>query len=258
MATRMLVSTASGANHIRHLTNTTSNRGYQECGLSGKVGGDATGLATSSTYYFKVNHNLTGVTEKSITTALDVTFTAVIALMNAQMTGLLTGVTWSLTGGDLRCTSVMFGTASSVALSAGTTGTNLFTTLTGFTAFDTAVAGTGPSEDPTGIGIIPSSGTSCPYAVGVGGSIRGGHVVAHIFGDGGTVTGSPALEGAASGSGPWVVIQTVTDPTAAGTLVPVPFGSAAIRLVRINAGVVSGNLLRATLSANFANGAAMW
>jgi hypothetical protein len=116
--------------------------GYQECGLSGKAGGDATGLATTTQYYFKVAVNGGASTEKSITTAADVTFTAVIALMNAQMTSGLAGVVWSLTGGDLRCTSPNGGATSAIALAAGTTGTNLFATLTGFSAFDAAVAGT--------------------------------------------------------------------------------------------------------------------
>jgi hypothetical protein len=88
----MLASTVGSGQVIRFTSNTTAVQGYQECGLSGKTGGTATGLATTTTYYFKVNCDGTGVVEKSITTAADVTYTAVIALMNAQMTGLLSGV----------------------------------------------------------------------------------------------------------------------------------------------------------------------
>ena len=115
------------------------SRGYQEFGLSGKAGGDATGLSTTTQYYFKVNINGAGVAEYDITTAADVTFTAVIALMNAAVTG----ATFGLSGGDLRCTSSKYGTTSAIALSAGTTGTDLAGALTGFTAYDTAVAGAG-------------------------------------------------------------------------------------------------------------------
>ena len=105
--------------------------GIQECGLSSKVDATETGLATTTQYYFKVNIDLGGVVEYDITTASDTTFAAVIILMNAE----LTGAAFSLMDGNLRCTSE----GTSIALSAGTTGTDLFTTLTGFTAFDTAI-----------------------------------------------------------------------------------------------------------------------
>lgn len=115
-------------------------QGYQECGLSGKTGGTATGLATTHDYYFKVNIDGTGIVEKHITTASDVTYTAVMALMNAQMGG---AGTWALASGDLRLTSTSYSAVSTVSLSAGTTGDDLFAALTGFTSFDTAVPGTG-------------------------------------------------------------------------------------------------------------------
>ena len=51
------------------------------------------------------------------------------------------GATAELVNGDLRFISDLTGSASTIALSAGTTGTDLFATLTGFTAFDEAVAG---------------------------------------------------------------------------------------------------------------------
>lgn len=258
MATRMLVSTASGVPHIRHLSNTTSVQGYQECGLTGKTGGTATGLATTTQYWFKVNCDGHGVVEKSITTAADVTYTAVIALMNAQMTGLLAGVVWALNGGDLRCTSPTWGQAGSIALADGTSGTNLFVTLTGFTAFDTAVAGLGPAEDPMGLGVIPSSGASRSYAHAVGGNSFGGGSVVNVFADGTTVTGTPAVEGAPGDSGPWAQIGTVTNPTTSGTLVPVPFGTNATRVIRVNAGSYTGGPLRATISVFTLGGGRQW
>lgn len=119
--------------------------GYQECGLSGISDEKSTGLSTTTQYYYKVTIN-GEQTEYDITTASDVTYSAVIALMNAQNTG----ATFSIVGGDLRCTSDAVTGVSTIALAAGTTGTDLFATLTGFSAFDTAVTGDTdvPSEIP--------------------------------------------------------------------------------------------------------------
>ncbi|GAG66922.1 unnamed protein product [marine sediment metagenome] len=111
--------------------------GYQECGLADKTGGTASGLAGETRYYYKINLNGAGVVEYDITTGATATFDEIIALMNAENTG----ATWEIVGGDLRCWSSMLASASTIALSAGTTGTNLFATLTNFTDFDAAVAG---------------------------------------------------------------------------------------------------------------------
>ncbi len=113
--------------------------GYQECGLSSKTLTTETGLANTTQYYFKVNVDGAGVVEEDFTTASDTTYAAVIALINATIAA---GATAGLTGlGDLRFISDLAGSSSSITLSAGTTGTDLFATLTGFTAFNTAVAG---------------------------------------------------------------------------------------------------------------------
>jgi hypothetical protein len=119
--------------------------GYQECGLSGISDEKSTGLSATTDYYFKVTIN-GEQTEYSITTASDLTYSAVIALMNAE----ITGASFSIVGGDLRCTSDAVTGVSTIALAAGTTGTDLFDTLTGFSAFETAVAGDTdvPSEIP--------------------------------------------------------------------------------------------------------------
>lgn len=115
------------------------DNGYQECGLADKTLTTETGLATTTQYYFKVNVDGAGVVEEDFTTASDTTYAAVIALIDATIAA---GATSGLTGtGDLRFTSDSTGTSSTIALSAGTTGTDLFATLTGFTAFNTAVAG---------------------------------------------------------------------------------------------------------------------
>lgn len=114
----------------------TVPNGYQECGLSGKADDTATGLAVTTQYYFKVNIDGGGVVEYDITTGTSVTYKDVIELMNDEVVG----ATFSLEGGDLRCTSDQLSASSSIALSAGTTGTDLFATLTGWTAFEDAVA----------------------------------------------------------------------------------------------------------------------
>lgn len=112
--------------------------GFQECGLEDKTLTTATGLSTTTQYYFKANIDGGGVVEEDFTTGADVTYEAVLALINATLAA---SATFELVNGDLRCTSDSTGASSTVALSAGTTGTDLFATLTGFTAFNTAVAG---------------------------------------------------------------------------------------------------------------------
>jgi len=112
--------------------------GYQECGLTGKTLTTATGLATTTQYYFKANIDGGGVVEEDFTTGADVTYAAVITLINATLAA---SAKFELVNGDLRCTSDAAGTSSTVALSAGTTGADLFATLTDFTALQTAVAG---------------------------------------------------------------------------------------------------------------------
>jgi hypothetical protein len=112
-------------------------RGHQECGLSAKTGATETGLSTTTQYYFKINIDGGGVTEYDITTASDSTYAAVIILMNAE----ITGAEFAIVGGDLRCSSITYGDDSVIALTAGSTGTDLFATLTNFSSFDTAVDG---------------------------------------------------------------------------------------------------------------------
>jgi hypothetical protein len=119
-------------------------QGYQECGLTAKTLITSTGLANTTQYYFKVRVDTGALTEYSITTVTDTTYSAIIALLNAA----LTTVTWSIVGGDLRCTSNTKTSLSAIALAAGTTGTNLFATLTGWSAFDTAVTNQMGDEIP--------------------------------------------------------------------------------------------------------------
>lgn len=132
-------------------------RGYQECGLTSKTLSSSTGLTSSVPYKFKVSVNGRTAVQSTITPGADLTYGAVLALMNAQMTGVLAGVTWAIVGGDLRCTSPVFGTGSSISLSFGDD-PDLFGNLTGFTAFETGAAGVGaaPADylDGTSYGVI--------------------------------------------------------------------------------------------------------
>lgn len=122
----------------------TVPQGYQECGLSGLAKTTTTGLSATTQYYFKVTIDGGAVAEYSITTASLLTYEDVIDLLNDQVKG----ATFSLEGGDLRCTSDFLGAASAIALGAGTSGTDLFATLTGWSAFETAVATQGGDDLP--------------------------------------------------------------------------------------------------------------
>lgn len=92
---------------------------------SNKTLSTATGLSTTTQYYFKLNIDGGGEVEKDITTESDVTFEAVIALMNAEINEAI----FSLYRGNLVCS-----TKTSIALAAGTTGTDLFASLTDYSA----------------------------------------------------------------------------------------------------------------------------
>jgi hypothetical protein len=137
---------SQGEREINTKTGTvfTGVRGYQECGLTNKNLDTATGLSVTTTYYFKINVDGQGEVEYNITTAGDVTYDAIIILMNNAISSVR--ACFHLVNGDLRCSSFLFGSSSSIALAAGT-GTDLFGTLTGFSAFDVAVVGSGNIPD---------------------------------------------------------------------------------------------------------------
>src|SRR4030067_2812804 len=78
-----------------------AGEGYQECGLTGKAAGTASGLSNTTAYYLFVAINGGASTEYTFTTASDVTFAAVIVLLNAA----ISGVTFALVTGCLRSTS---------------------------------------------------------------------------------------------------------------------------------------------------------
>lgn len=112
--------------------------GYQECGLAGKTPATATGLAGVTQYFLKINLNGAGIVEYDFTTVADMTYAAVIILINTALAAV--DCECGLVGGDLRFTSYKDGPGSSIALSAGQA-PDFFDALTDWTAFDTAVDG---------------------------------------------------------------------------------------------------------------------
>ncbi len=109
--------------------------GYQECGLAGITNMSDTGLSTETQYYFKAAIDGGAITEYDITTGTDVSYNAVVALINAE----LSGATFSIVDGDLRCSSDSESQDSQIYLAAGTTGDDLFAALTGFVDFEAGV-----------------------------------------------------------------------------------------------------------------------
>lgn len=114
-------------------TLTLATYGYQELGLTGKTSSSTvTGLSATTQYYFKINLNGAGATEYSITTASALTWGAILTLINADMATHSVACTWTLDNGDIRCTSNAHGSGTStIALTAGSSGTDLFASITG-------------------------------------------------------------------------------------------------------------------------------
>jgi hypothetical protein len=108
--------------------------GYQELGLAGLTAGADTGLSQETDYAVKVAVDARDVEEFTITTpAATVTVTILLALLNAATLR----ATWSLVGGDIRCTSKRLGVGSAIAITAGTS-SDLLAALT--STPDTAIA----------------------------------------------------------------------------------------------------------------------
>jgi hypothetical protein len=125
-------------------------KGYQAVDLgSAKAGGDNTGLSGSTVYGMTVllNEGTDDEVEKIVlvTGSAATTYTTLLTQINNDLGG---DATAELVSGDLRVTSDLYGTNSSVAITDGATGadSNLLATLTGFVAISTAVDGTLKSE----------------------------------------------------------------------------------------------------------------
>ena len=129
--------------HIRYRytpAHITTLQGYQECGLTGKRGNTAPGLAAQA-YKFKITVDGGTQEEITFTQGATLTFTAMIALINAALLASTysSAATCSLVAGDLRFTSATTTSVSAISLAAGSSA-NLFAALMGFTALETAVA----------------------------------------------------------------------------------------------------------------------
>ncbi len=113
--------------------------GYQVVGVGGaKIAASASGLANNSTVY-----TASVVIDGATTIALSIvgstaqTFGALVTLLNNQLNNI---GTCALVSGNVRITSKLADSTSSVAITDGT----LFAALTGYTAVATAVAGVTP------------------------------------------------------------------------------------------------------------------
>lgn len=113
-------------------TRGTTMYGYQEFGLSSLTGAAATGLSNATTYYFYLKIDGGAMTEYSITTVATTTYAAIMALLNAA----ISGATFSIFDGDLRCKSSTAGATSAILIMPGQSGTDLLGTLTGFTELE--------------------------------------------------------------------------------------------------------------------------
>jgi hypothetical protein len=130
--------------------------GYQEVGLD-VVHTSICGLV-GSTYYFTVNGTEYHFTITS-TGAETMDYDDVVTEMNTALIG--AGVTASFVTNDIRVTHDTGGTGNNIALTAGSSGTDLFSSLTGWDAFDTAVPGADATSGYQELGMtIAGSGAS--------------------------------------------------------------------------------------------------
>lgn len=140
---RIPLAKSAGVTLSRYRFNTLFDQkdfsGYQELGFAGKTGITETGLATPIQYYFKIALDGAGEVEYNITTAGDTTYAAVIILINTALAAV--DCECGLVDGDFRFTSYKDGNGSSIGLGAGTTGNDLFATLTDWAGFEAAVPG---------------------------------------------------------------------------------------------------------------------
>lgn len=138
------VMTASGGVIYSGITALTSRFDYragtQIIDVGGaKTGATNTGLANGATTYTALLAVDGGGTQTiSVTGSAAQTYTTLMSVINAA----ITGATVSLIGGNLVFTSATTGSASSISLTSGGGGTDLFGALTGYVAVRTATAGT--------------------------------------------------------------------------------------------------------------------
>lgn len=134
-----------------------NTRGFQLIEKTGAEGGSSdTGLSPETAYAFKIAYNGGTAVAKTITTgAGTVTYTALLALLNASTTGY---ATWSTTTNHIKCTSDSDAATSAIAITAPTTGTDLFTT-TGLNAtIETATARASIADHDTFTIVVANGG----------------------------------------------------------------------------------------------------
>lgn len=104
-----------------------------------KSGASATGLTNDATQYtYQISVDGGGAQTINVTGSTAQSYTNLLTQIQAD----ITGATVALVGGNLKFISNTTGASSSISLSSGGGGTNLFTALTNFVAVRTAVAGT--------------------------------------------------------------------------------------------------------------------
>lgn len=140
---------------------------YQEWGMSGITGSTSTGLSTTTRYYFQMITDGSVLTEYDFMTAGDVTYDAVLILMNTAIVS--TGATFAIVGGDIRCTSGTTGVSSIIIHLDGETSPPLFAAISGFTSFDNTVPGvdavTSVDPDPDVPNDMPASKTGIQITI---------------------------------------------------------------------------------------------
>jgi hypothetical protein len=141
--TEVLMSAAAGQIYsgLGTLTSRCDYRaGSQVVDVGGaKTGARATGLANDATSYtYQISVDGGGTQTINVTGSTAQTYTNLITQINAD----ITGATVALEAGNLKFTSGTTGASSSIALTSGGGGTNLFSTLTNFVAVRSASAGT--------------------------------------------------------------------------------------------------------------------
>jgi len=118
-------------------------QGYQELGLSAKVGATDTLLAAATVYNFKVTVDGGVQTNCSITTGAGPTidYDELINLLDAEMVSQGLTCDWDLWGGDVRCTSGKKTSPSTIDIAEGDS-SGLLAALDGGATPDVAVPGT--------------------------------------------------------------------------------------------------------------------
>ncbi len=109
-----------------------------------RTGATSTGLSNSATTYtYQISVDGGAAQTISLLGSDAQTYTDLITQINADVTG----ATCALVGGNLKFTSSTTGASSSISLTSGGGGSNLFSSLTGYVAVRTASAGTTTNDN---------------------------------------------------------------------------------------------------------------